>query len=117
MSDESGWTEREKSLLDRGIEIFGRSALRLAQFVGSRTTAEVRHYLRHFYKDVRATCEVDEDVGSVEEVVGETEVSDFLWGVRKELKMAALSFVQLKKVCLQRTLFIPLLFQNRYLQV
>lgn len=79
VSDESGWTEKEKSLLARGIEIFGKSSLRLAQFVGSKTASEVRYYLKHFYSNVQVTYDIS-DVSSLEEgglngeVVGETEV-------------------------------------------
>lgn len=49
INDDSGWTDKEKSLLKRGIEIFGRSNVRLSQFIGSKTAAEVKHYLKHFY--------------------------------------------------------------------
>lgn len=49
ITDESGWTEKEKKLLESGIEIFGKSNIRLAQFVGSKTSAEVRYYLKNFY--------------------------------------------------------------------
>lgn len=49
ISDESGWTEKEKNLLERGIDIFGKSNVRLSQFIGSKTSAEVRYYLKNFY--------------------------------------------------------------------
>lgn len=48
ITDESGWTEKEKDLIKRGIEIFGKSHVRLSQFVGSRTPAEVRYFLKNF---------------------------------------------------------------------
>lgn len=51
IADESGWTGKEKSLLDRGIEIFGKSHVRLSQFIGSKTAAEVKHYLKNFGGD------------------------------------------------------------------
>ncbi|XP_050304868.1 histone H2A deubiquitinase MYSM1-like isoform X2 [Anthonomus grandis grandis] len=51
ITDESGWTEKEKALLQRGIEIFGRSSIRLAQFVGSKTAAEVKYYFKNFYAE------------------------------------------------------------------
>ncbi|CAH1976819.1 unnamed protein product [Acanthoscelides obtectus] len=49
ITDESGWTEKEKNLLERGIDIFGKSNVRLAQFIGSKTPSEVRYYLKNFY--------------------------------------------------------------------
>lgn len=49
VADDSGWTGKEKSLLERAIEIFGKSNVRLAQFIGSKTAAEVKHYLKNFY--------------------------------------------------------------------
>lgn len=51
ISDESGWTEKEKNLLERGIEIFGKSNIRLSQFIGSKTSSEVRYYLKNFYSE------------------------------------------------------------------
>uniref|UniRef100_A0AAR5PNB3 Myb-like, SWIRM and MPN domain-containing protein 1 n=1 Tax=Dendroctonus ponderosae TaxID=77166 RepID=A0AAR5PNB3_DENPD len=49
ITDESGWTDKEKTLLQKGMEIFGRSCVRLAQVIGSRTAAEVRYYFKNFY--------------------------------------------------------------------
>lgn len=49
ITDESGWTEKEKDLLNRGIEIFGKSNVRLAQFIGSKNASEVKYYLKNFY--------------------------------------------------------------------
>lgn len=80
VNDDSGWTEKEKSLLTRGIEIFGKSSLRLSQFIGSKTATEVRYYLKHFYSDVQLTYDISDDVNSLEEVtlnsdvLGESEV-------------------------------------------
>ncbi|KAJ8931895.1 hypothetical protein NQ314_015164 [Rhamnusium bicolor] len=51
ITDESGWTEKEKNLLERGIEIFGKSNVRLSQFIGSKTSAEVKYYLKNFYQE------------------------------------------------------------------
>lgn len=51
ITDESGWTEKEKNLLQRGIEIFGKSSVRLSQFVGSKTASEVKYYLKNFYSE------------------------------------------------------------------
>lgn len=65
INDESGWTEKEKSLLTRGIEIFGKSYTRLSQFVGSKTPAEVKYFLCNFFSDVQLTYalpSVSEDV-------------------------------------------------------
>lgn len=56
INDDSGWTEKEKCLLKRGIEIFGRSTVCLSQFIGSKSAAEIKHYLKHFYT-IRSTCE------------------------------------------------------------
>nr|XP_022900726.1 histone H2A deubiquitinase MYSM1-like [Onthophagus taurus] len=47
--DKSGWTEKEKDLLKRGIEIFGKSHVRLSQFIGSKSPGEVKSYLKRFY--------------------------------------------------------------------
>ncbi|EFA09787.2 Histone H2A deubiquitinase MYSM1-like Protein [Tribolium castaneum] len=55
ISDESGWTEKEKNLLERGIEIFGKSNVRLSQFIGSRTPAEVKYYLKNFYLEAQTS--------------------------------------------------------------
>ncbi|KAL3271365.1 hypothetical protein HHI36_021849 [Cryptolaemus montrouzieri] len=52
ITDESGWTEKEKNLLERGIEIFGKSALRLSQFIGTKTPSEVRYYFKSFYNEL-----------------------------------------------------------------
>ncbi|XP_057658958.1 histone H2A deubiquitinase MYSM1-like [Diorhabda carinulata] len=49
ITDESGWTEKEKSLLESGMEIFGKSNIRLSQFIGSKTAPEVKYYLKNFY--------------------------------------------------------------------
>ncbi|KAL1494723.1 hypothetical protein ABEB36_010274 [Hypothenemus hampei] len=51
ITDESGWTDKEKNLLQKGLEIFGKSSLRLSQFIGSKTASEVRYYLRNFYTE------------------------------------------------------------------
>ncbi|XP_074029524.1 deubiquitinase MYSM1 [Leptinotarsa decemlineata] len=51
ITDESGWTEKEKNLLKRGIEIFGKSYERLAQFIGSKHGSEVKYYLKNFHSD------------------------------------------------------------------
>lgn len=51
ITDESGWTEKEKSLLHRGIEIFGKSSVRLSQFVGSKTSSEVKYYLKNYFSE------------------------------------------------------------------
>lgn len=59
ITDESGWTEKEKNLLERGIEIFGKSNLRLSQFVGSKTPGEVRYYLKNFYVESEPDTNTD----------------------------------------------------------
>ncbi|KAG5888703.1 hypothetical protein JTB14_035768 [Gonioctena quinquepunctata] len=51
ITDESGWTEKEKNLLERGIEIFGKSNERLSQFIGSKLASEVKYYLKNFYSE------------------------------------------------------------------
>lgn len=56
ISDESGWTEKEKDLLNRGIEIFGKSNVRLAQFIGSKSAAEVKYFLKNFYSNIEFSC-------------------------------------------------------------
>ncbi|XP_066258110.1 histone H2A deubiquitinase MYSM1-like isoform X1 [Euwallacea similis] len=49
ITDESGWTDKEKNLLQRGLEIFGKSSIRLSQFISSKSSAEVRYYLKNFF--------------------------------------------------------------------
>ncbi|GLV32847.1 uncharacterized protein CBL_00446 [Carabus blaptoides fortunei] len=48
-TDESGWTEEEKTSLLKGLEIFGRNPVHLSQFIGSKTSSQVKHYLKHYY--------------------------------------------------------------------
>lgn len=74
VNDDSGWTEKEKSLLTRGIEIFGKSSLRLSQFIGSKTPSEVRYYLKHFYSDVQLSYNISDDVSSFEEIVVNSDI-------------------------------------------
>lgn len=64
ITDESGWTEKEKNLLERGIEIFGKSNVRLSQFVGSKTSAEVRYYLKNFYSENHPKISTEGDIGN-----------------------------------------------------
>nr|CAD7459538.1 unnamed protein product [Timema tahoe] len=40
------WNEKEKDLLQKGLELFGRSWVRLAQFIGSKTSQQVKSYMR-----------------------------------------------------------------------
>lgn len=90
ITDESGWTEKEKDLLNRGIEIFGKSNVRLSQFIGSKTAAEVKYFLKNFYTNMQCTysnnlqdiiefdqsVEVNaEAVSSYSEVIDDTEVN------------------------------------------
>ncbi|CAG9857500.1 unnamed protein product [Phyllotreta striolata] len=81
ITDESGWTEKEKNLLERGIEIFGKSNVRLSQFIGSKSAPEVKYYLKNFYLENHANrksseCALEGDVlddaqipASIEEVI------------------------------------------------
>lgn len=59
ITDESGWTEKEKNLLYRGIEIFGKSNIRLSQFIGSKTGSEVKYYLKNFYSEIQCASNYD----------------------------------------------------------
>ncbi|KAJ8933985.1 hypothetical protein NQ318_016921 [Aromia moschata] len=77
ITDESGWTEKEKNLLQRGIEIFGKSNVRLSQFIGSKTAAEVRYYLKNFYLESQTVYRRFND-GVVEDVSDTNLVSDIL---------------------------------------
>ncbi|KAJ8920247.1 hypothetical protein NQ315_011908 [Exocentrus adspersus] len=77
ITDESGWTEKEKGLLDRGIEIFGKSNIRLAQFIGSKTSAEVKYYLKNFYVDGQNAVKNIND-GVFEDINDTNLVSDVL---------------------------------------
>ncbi|GJQ75910.1 hypothetical protein Trydic_g17970 [Trypoxylus dichotomus] len=67
ITDESGWTEKERNLLYRGIEIFGKSNVRLSQFIGSKTPSEVKYYLKNFYSELSSNYEVFNDF--IEETV------------------------------------------------
>lgn len=63
INDASGWTKKEKNLLERGIEIFGKSNTRLAQFIGTKSSLEVKYYLKHFYNGPTVTqCITEEGV-------------------------------------------------------
>ena len=86
ITDESGWTEKEKNLLERGIEIFGKSNIRLAQFIGSRTPAEVKYYLKNFYMESQ-NAYTSFNSGMVEEVsIVNNLVSDILDDTQVSLK-------------------------------
>ncbi|XP_017778225.1 PREDICTED: histone H2A deubiquitinase MYSM1-like [Nicrophorus vespilloides] len=77
ITDESGWTEKEKNLLNRGIEIFGKSNLNLSQFIGSRTPAEVRYFLKNFYSDVELSyTPLNDDSQCVEETIESSFLAD-----------------------------------------
>ncbi|RZC42586.1 histone H2A deubiquitinase MYSM1 [Asbolus verrucosus] len=76
ITDESGWTEKEKNLLERGIEIFGKSNIRLSQFIGSRTPSEVKYYLKNFYMETQTTYSgfnsgIIEDMNIVNDLVSD----------------------------------------------
>ncbi|GLH08230.1 Histone H2A deubiquitinase MYSM1 [Gryllus bimaculatus] len=43
--DNDSWTDKEKSLLEQGLEIFGHSWTQLAQFIGTKTTHQVKNYV------------------------------------------------------------------------
>jgi hypothetical protein len=76
ITDESGWTEKEKNLLERGIEIFGKSNVRLSQFIGSRTPSEVKYYLKNFYMETQTAYSsfnsgIVEDINIVNNLVSD----------------------------------------------
>lgn len=75
ITDESGWTEKEKNLLERGIEIFGKSNLRLSQFIGSKTSSEVRYYLKNFYSESYPKIDTSEIVNEAD-VLSEKQVTE-----------------------------------------
>lgn len=79
ITDESGWTEKEKNLLERGIEIFGKSNARLSQFIGSRTPSEVKYYLKNFYMEAQSCSNfntgVVEEVNLVSDILDDTQVT------------------------------------------
>lgn len=52
INDESGWRVKEKALLERGIEIFGKSPLQLSQFIGTKLPSQIVYYLKNFYTDL-----------------------------------------------------------------
>lgn len=78
--DESGWTEKERDLLKRGIEIFGKSHIRLTQFIGSKSASEVKHFLKNYYTDDELICtnSVENEIvfDNVSEVVSCSKVLD-----------------------------------------
>lgn len=77
ITDESGWTEKEKNLLCRGIEIFGKSNVRLSQFIGSKSSSEVKYYLKNFYSELQ--CANNSEViydNYVQETVVSTQSSE-----------------------------------------
>lgn len=79
ITDESGWTEKEKNLLQRGIEIFGKSNVRLSQFIGSRTPSEVKYYIKNFHTEVQTSYRGFNAGGMVDEMnIVNNLVSDIL---------------------------------------
>ncbi|CAH1171169.1 unnamed protein product [Phaedon cochleariae] len=76
ITDESGWTEKEKSLLERGIEIFGKSNDRLSQFIGSKTASEVKYYLKNFYSEHQTNANLNESI--LEHTINTSLVTDVL---------------------------------------
>lgn len=91
ITDESGWTEKEKNLLERGIEIFGKSNIRLAQFVGTKTASEVKYYLKNFYMENHTNYK-----GFIEGVVDENNlISDVLNDTQVRLN----TFKTYKSIC------------------
>ncbi|XP_046407577.1 histone H2A deubiquitinase MYSM1-like [Ischnura elegans] len=40
------WTEREKSLIEKGLEMFGKSWNKIAQFIGTKTGTQVKNYVK-----------------------------------------------------------------------
>lgn len=86
INDDSGWTDKEKCLLKRGIEIFGRSTVCLSQFIGSKSAVEVKHYLKHYYT-VRSTCEFNNEFvvcdNAAQEIIEENEVSSITLNINR----------------------------------
>lgn len=74
ISDESGWTKKEKNLLERGIEIFGKSHIRLAQFIGTKSANEVKYYLKNFYVNTQTCLNVTEETILDGNIIEETVV-------------------------------------------
>ncbi|XP_013405094.1 histone H2A deubiquitinase MYSM1 [Lingula anatina] len=44
------WTQEEKDLFHKGLEIFGRSWTKIAQLIPTRTTLQVKNYAQQFFK-------------------------------------------------------------------
>lgn len=42
----ANWTDKERSLLEEGLELFGRSWSRLSQFIGTKTPHQIKSYLK-----------------------------------------------------------------------
>ncbi|KAE8742925.1 hypothetical protein FOCC_FOCC011477 [Frankliniella occidentalis] len=42
----TNWTDKERSLLEEGLELFGRSWSRLSQFIGTKTAYQIKSYLK-----------------------------------------------------------------------
>lgn len=74
ITDESGWTEKEKNLLERGIEIFGKSNVRLSQFIGSKSASEVKYYLKNFYNENQTASRTFSGCLIEDNVINDTEI-------------------------------------------
>ncbi|KAL1464612.1 hypothetical protein WDU94_004242 [Cyamophila willieti] len=43
------WTEKEKTLLERGLDLFGKSYARLSQYIGTKNSSQVKNYLKNHH--------------------------------------------------------------------
>ncbi|XP_069674702.1 histone H2A deubiquitinase MYSM1-like [Periplaneta americana] len=44
--ENDSWNDKEKTLLEKGLDLFGRSWVRLAQFIGTKSSQQVKSYVR-----------------------------------------------------------------------
>ncbi|XP_054276541.1 histone H2A deubiquitinase MYSM1-like [Macrosteles quadrilineatus] len=47
LTDSNAWSEKEKYLLEKGLELFGRSYSRLSQYIGTKSSSQVKSYMSH----------------------------------------------------------------------
>ncbi|CAH0389186.1 unnamed protein product [Bemisia tabaci] len=45
IANNNAWSSKEKYLLEKGLELFGRSWIRLSQYIGSKTSSQIKAYV------------------------------------------------------------------------
>ncbi|XP_026682371.1 uncharacterized protein LOC103513343 [Diaphorina citri] len=49
------WTEKERTLLERGLDVFGKSYVCLSQYIGTKNPSQVKNYLKSYPLDSLAS--------------------------------------------------------------